>query len=169
MIQKLGLGTAILAVAAVALGAFAPTASAEEGHGDVTLYGRGILHAEGSGLAAFKGRMDLEIDANRGILLVKDIGGNAVVHVEGNGETASWNGFTVYFGTGQATVVGRHVAVIVVGEGLEIDAVGKGWAYLKGRGSFTVNHRGPFPWNEAGNFAPVDDGGADPPPEAPAN
>ena len=169
MIRKLGLGAVILGIAAMALGAFAPSASAEEGRGDVTLVGRGVLDARGTGLAAVKGRMDMHIEADRAILLVKDIAGGAVIHVEGTGETASWNGFTVYFGTGQADIVGRHVAVIVVGKEIDLHVEGKGWAFLKGEGRFTVNGRGPFPWNPNGDFAGIDDGGVDPPPEAPAN
>ena len=165
MLRKLGIAAVVVASATIAFAALTPAAGAEEGRGDVVLRGRGVLDAHGTGVAAVKGRVDMQVDANRGILLVKDIAGDAFVRVNGNGETAHWNGFTVYFGTGEASIVGSHVAVIVVGTDIDLHAAGKGWAYLKGRGHYFVNGEGPFPWNPDGAFAGVDDGGADPPPE----
>jgi hypothetical protein len=165
MLKKLGLITAIVASIMVAGASIAPAASAEDGRDHVVLRGRGVLDASGTGVAAVKGRVDMQVNANRGILLVKDIGGDAFVRVDGNGGSAQWNGFTAYFGTGEATIVGSHVAVIVVGTDIDLHAAGKGWAYLKGRGSYFVNGEGPFPWNPDGAFAGVDDGGADPPAE----
>ncbi|MBI5288345.1 MAG: hypothetical protein HY873_05180 [Chloroflexi bacterium] len=166
MFKKLGIVAALALAAGIAFAAIAPAASAEEGRGDVVLRGRGVLDAHGTGVAAVKGRVDMQVNANRGILLVKDIAGDAFVRVDGTGGTAHWNGFTVYFGTGEATIVGSHVAVIMVGTDIDLHAAGKGWAYLKGRGHYFVNGEGPFPWNPDGAFAGVDDGGADPPPEA---
>ncbi len=165
MLKKLGLITAIIATIAVASVAMAPAASAEGERDDVVLRGRGVLDAHGTGVAAVKGRVDMQVNANRGILLVKDIAGDAFVRVDGNGGTAEWNGFTVYFGSGEATIVGSHVAVVVVGTDIDLHAAGKGWAYLKGHGRYFVNGEGPFPWNPDGAFAGVDDGGEDPPAE----
>ena len=90
------------------------------------------------------------------MLLVKDEAGDAVVAVAGSGGTVNWNGFTVYFGiNGRAHVTGSHVAVIVIGEDIDLHAVGIGWAYLKGHGTFEVNNRGPFRWSTDGTFAAV--------------
>lgn len=160
----------VLGVAAVALlvgmSVLAPAASAEEG--EVIIGGQGTLSAHGNGVAALKGRMELSANANRGILLVKDIAGDAEVDVRGIGGSGSWNGFDVYYGAGAAHITGSHVAVIIIGTDIDLRAHGKGWAFLKGRGSYWVNGHGPFAWDPAGGFAGVDDGGADPPPEDPA-
>lgn len=146
--------SAMLGVAGVAFSAFAPTASAAAPN--AVLRGTGVLDARGSGLVAVKGRMDLAVSADRGILLVKDIAGDADVEVTGDGGTGEFHGFDVYFGTGSAHITGSDVAVIVVGNDIKLHVVGKGWAYLKGRGHFMVKNRGPFPWNESdGGFAPV--------------
>jgi hypothetical protein len=154
MIKRLSILTAILGTAAIAFSAFASSASASAP--SAVLRGTGILDARGSGLVAVKGRIDLEVSADRGILLVKDIAGDADVDVTGDGGTGQFHGFDVYFGTGSAQITGSDVAVIVVGKDINLHVVGKGWAYLKGRGQFMVNNRGPFPWNESdGGFAPV--------------
>ena len=80
--------------------------------------------------------------------------GDADVDVRGTGDSADFHGFTAYFGiNGRAHITGSDVAVIVVGKDIDLHVVGKGWAYLKGRGTFEVNNRGPFPWNDAGRFA----------------
>jgi hypothetical protein len=90
------------------------------------------------------------------VLLVKDEAGDAVVRVAGDGGTASWNGFTVYAGFhDRAHVTGSNVAVIVVGNDIDLHVVGAGWAFLKGDGTFEVNNRGPFRWTREGAFASV--------------
>ena len=161
------IGGALLGMTMVAMAALAPAASAEEG--DAFVSGQGTLSAHGNGIGALKGRLELAANANRGILMVKDLAGDAEVDVRGVGGTASWNGFDVYFGTGAVHITGSHVAVIIAGTNVDLRAHGKGWAFLQGRGSYWVNGHGPFAWNPDGAFASVDDGGADPPPEAPAN
>jgi hypothetical protein len=154
MLKKLTLVAAITAVAALSVAAFAPATSAD---GGTRLVGRGVLDAQGDGLVAAKGKMDLTATADGGVLLVKDIAGDARVHVRGQGGSTTWHGFTVYFGfEGQARVTGSDVGVIVVGENIDLTAIGKGWAYLKGTGEYMVNNHGPFPWNPDGGFASVE-------------
>jgi hypothetical protein len=159
MLQKITMLTGVLAIAAMALMAFAPSVHAEDPapeRDNTFLRGRGVLDAQGDGLVAVKGKMDLYVRAERGVLLVRDIAGNAAVRVDGDGRTASWNGFTVYFGfNGDAHVTGTDVAVIVVGQDIDLHVVGAGWAYLKGEGTFEVNNRGPFRWTPEGAFASV--------------
>ncbi len=168
MLKKVGLIAGLAVGVMLALAALAPEASAEEGRGHVRLQGEGTLTAHGDGLAAVRGRIEATVSARGGVLLVKDVAGDAVVEVHGHGDTASWNGFDVYFGAGEATISGSDVAFVVVGNNVELTATGKGWAYLKGKGSFYVNDRGPFCWTFDGRFAPVD-GAVDPLPEAEAN
>lgn len=161
------IGGVVLGLAMAATAALAPAASAEEG--DVVVSGQGTLSAHGNGIVALQGRVELAANANRGILMVKDLAGDAEVDVRGVGGTASWNGFDVYFGAGAAHITGSHVAVIIAGTDIDLRAHGKGSAFLQGRGWYWVNGHGPFAWSPDGAFASVDDGGADPPPEAPAN
>ena len=79
-----------------------------------------------------------------------------MVRVEGDGRTASWRGFTVYFGyDGEATITGRKVGVLVIAENISMHVAGKGIAYLQGRGNYFVNGRGPFPWSPDGAFAGI--------------
>jgi hypothetical protein len=156
----------MLAVAAGALAllfaAVAPTAPAlaqdgEGGRDGTFLRGRGVLDARGDGLVAVKGHLvEYDAAADRGILLVKDLAGDMTFDVEGEGDcTARYYGFIACFGTGEAHITGSDVAVILVGNNLNVHAAGKGWAYLKGRGNYFVNGHGPFPWNPDGGFAGV--------------
>lgn len=160
MLKKLGLVAGMLGVLALAAAAFAPAATYAADPPpevpSVILRGAGVLDAQGNGVAAVKGAMDLKVSASEGVLLVKDLDNDAYVRVEGNGQTAHWNGFTVYYGFhGEARVIARDVAVIVVGKDIDLHVVGKGWAFLKGRGTFTANGRGPFDWNDQGVFGSV--------------
>ena len=158
MFRKLSLLAALVGEASMAAIAFAPSASAEEPprRPGTTLAGAGVLDAQGDGLIAVRGRMNLEVSADEGILLVKDVDGDAVVRVDGNGRTAQWNGFTVYFGfNGTATVKARDAGVVVVGKNIDLHVEGRGWAFLKGEGEYTVNGEGPFPWSPEGGFAGI--------------
>ncbi len=159
MFKKLGLLGGTGGVVALAASAFAPATYAADPPPEVPsviLRGAGVLDAQGNGVAAVKGAMDLHVSASEGVLLVRDLDNDAYVHVEGNGQTAHWNGFTVYYGFhGEARVVARDAAVIVVGKDIDLHVVGKGWAFLKGRGSFTANGHGPFAWNDEGVFGSV--------------
>lgn len=160
MFRKLSLLAALAGVASMAAIALAPAASAEEPTrpGGTTLVGAGVLDAQGDGLVAVRGRMNLEVSADEGILLVKDVDGDAVVRVDGNGRTAQWHGFTVYFGfNGTATVRARDAGVVVIGKNIDLHVEGRGWAFLKGDGEYTVNGEGPFPWSPDGGFAGIAD------------
>lgn len=160
MFKRISILAAVLGAFALAFAAFAPAtpALAEDGdRGGTFLRGRGVLDARGDGLVAVKGHVvEYEASADRGILLVKDLAGDMTFEVEGEGDcTARFHGFIVCFGTGSAEITGNDVAVILVGNNLNVHAAGKGWAYLKGRGSYTVNGHGPFPWNPDGGFAGI--------------
>ena len=156
MLKKLGMLAAVTAIAGVAFAAFAPAANAAPPRPDVVLAGRGVLDAHGTGVAAVKGLIDYHATADEGILLVKDIKGDARIDVQGNGETANWHGFTVYFGFhGEASIQGTDVAVIAVGRGIDLHVFGRGWAYLKGNGEFRVNGGDAHPWTDEGAFAGI--------------
>lgn len=161
MFKKLGITAAILAVASMAFAALAPAASAADPvpatpRPDVLLHGAGVLDAHGTGVAAVKGKLDEHVRADEGILLVKDLNGDARIDVDGFGGTGEWRGFKAYFGFhGSAHIVGSDVAVIVVGRDIDLHVTGRGWAFLKGQGTFTANGHGPFRWTEDGVFGSV--------------
>ena len=161
MLKRMAIAAAVLAVAGMAFSAMAPGASAAEPtpaarRPDVLLRGTGVLDAHGTGAAAVKGLMDYRATADEGILLVKDISGDARVDVDGFGGTGEWHGFKAYFGIrGNVHIVGTDVAVIVVGHDIDLHVAGKGWAFLKGEGVFTANGRGPFRWTQDGVFGSV--------------
>ena len=158
MLKRISMLAGLLGIAALAFAAVAPALPAsaqEETERDGTfLAGRGHLQARGDGVVAVKGRLEYTAHADRGILLVKDVAGDAQIDVNGEGSCdGAFHGFIVCFGTGTAHITGSDVAVILVGNNLGVDVVGKGWAYLQGRGVYFVNGRGPFPWNPDGGFA----------------
>ncbi len=158
MFKRLSIVAGALVAAVIAFGAFAPAmpASAEDERDGTFLRGEGVHEARGDGLIAVKGRMNYKAHADRGVLLIKDIAGDAEIDVQGEGDcSAEWNGFMLCFGTGEAHITGSHVAVILVGNNIGVSVEGKGWAYLKGRGQYKVNGHGPFPWNPDGGFAGV--------------
>jgi len=133
-----------------------PTPAPTVESGRTVIGGTGVLDAQGSGLVAVRGAMDLKVSASEGMLLVRDFNNNAVVRVDGNGQTAQWLGFTVYFGfNGNATVLAPNAGVIVIGKDINLHVVGRGWAFLKGQGEFTANGLGPFPWTSNGAFGSV--------------
>jgi len=156
MFKRLSIAATIIGATAVAFAAFAPAASAATPPPapEAVIAGRGLLTAQGTGVVAVKGRMDYHATADEGVLLVKDIGGDAHVDVDGHGGTGEWNGFKVYFGFhGSAHVVGSDVAVIVIGRNIDLQVFGRGWAFLKGHGTYRVNGGEPRPWTDDGAFA----------------
>ena len=158
MFKHLTIIGGVLAAVIIAFATMAPATNvaAEDERDGTFLRGEGVLEARGDGLIAVKGRMDYKAHADRGVLLVKDIAGDAEIDVQGEGDcTAEWNGFMLCFGTGEAQITGSNVAVILVGNNIGVNVEGKGWAYLKGRGQYKVNGHGPFPWNPDGGFAGV--------------
>jgi hypothetical protein len=159
MFKKLTLLAAIVGASALGFAAVAGTASAAQPRPprpNVVVRGAGVLDAQGTGIVAVKGLIDYTATADGGILLVKDIAGDAQVDVTGTGGTTEWRGFKVYFGiNGAAHITGSDVGVIVVGSNISLHVSGKGWAYLHGTGTFSVNGGGSIAWNPEGGFAPV--------------
>ncbi len=150
MIRKLlGLGAALAAIALVAVAAGAAPASA------AVVAGSGTLTANGTGVVGVRGAGDETASATNGIILVKDIGGGATIDITGATGHAPYGEFTAYFGFTSAHVSGSQIAVVVVGQNINLTATGRGWAYLKGNGTFSVNGGELQPWNPNGGFAGI--------------
>ena len=117
--------------------------------------GAGAVTATGTGVVGVRGLVDEQVAATNGILLVKDIGGGANIDVIGATSQAPFGEFTAYFNFTSAHVTGTQVAVIVVGQDIGLTATGRGWAYLKGTGTYTINGGAPQPWHPDGGFAGI--------------
>lgn len=149
---------AVLAMAGSALFGLPLTASADDSAtGSVRLEGVGVLVAEGSGLAVLDGRMNFHGSARSGVLFVKDKAGDARIQVEGYGRKIELpGGGLIYLGFhGRAHILGSDVTVAVFGQGIKIHVVGKGTAFLKGRGWYRVNGLPPQPWSAEGTFLEI--------------
>ncbi len=152
--KRLHLVAAALAVAAVCgFAVLAPIASANGGgngggngdHGKDKDKGKngfpfdkipGVLDAEGDGIQAAAGALNMELCAEEGLLLVKK--GNSTISEVTSTESVEWLGLIVYFGfTGCVEISGEKAAALVVGTGLTLHAEGFGIAFLKGTGSYT--------------------------------
>src|SRR5438034_568515 len=149
MFRKLSAVGLIVAASFVAITAGAGPASA------AVAAGGGTLTANGTGGVGARGLLDEQVTATNGILLVKDIGGGATIDVVGATSHAPFGEFTAYFGFTSAHITGTQVAVIVVGQDIDLTAIGRGWAYLKGTGTYTVNGGATQPWRADGGFAGI--------------
>jgi hypothetical protein len=153
----------LILVAAAAVGAsmftLAPATSAEEGTGQVTLAGSGVLRAAGTGFAHLRGAMDFRGSAQAGVLVVHDHGGNALIDVEGYGQRVELpDGGVAYYGFhGSAHIRGRDVQLDLLAKGIRFRAIGKGVAFLAGRGWYSVNGFPPQPWSDAGATVELSD------------
>ena len=144
-----------LAVLAVSVAAWAAPASAEGGDGGdgPGWLAPGVLEAEGEGIAAAAGKLDLRLCAEEGILLTK---GETAVPDGSYDESVEWLGLHVYFGfSGCAEVEGYWVAALIVGQGLTLRAEGVGIAFLKGEGSWTKSGGETGDWSEEGEILKI--------------
>ncbi|HYM15740.1 MAG TPA: hypothetical protein VEZ14_09280 [Dehalococcoidia bacterium] len=159
MLKKSSIAVGLMCAAVVTFAAAVPSASADTTPGaNVVLVGRGTLSAQGTGVAAVRGLMDYHASANRGILMVKDMRGDAFIDVDVHNydSRARWDGWTIFFGFhGPAHITGTDVGVVLVGGGLDVNVTGRGWAFLKGDGTYSVNGGTPQPWSADGGFAPL--------------
>ena len=109
--------------------------------------GTGVLDAQGSGLAGVIGRGKITASGS-GVLWIKDRGGDAVIHVRGDGDMTKFpGGWVLYTGfNGRAYIAGSAVEVMAIGVRITLHAEGTGRFYLRGRGTYTTNHsRGEWP------------------------
>lgn len=156
MFKQTSLLIGLVAALALSAAAWAAPTSAEGGHdgGDRTYWlAPGVLEAEGEGIAAAAGKLDLRLCAEEGILLTK---GEAAVPDGSYDESVEWLGLHVYFGfSGCAEVEGYWVAALIVGQGLSLRAEGVGIAFLKGTGSWAKSGGETGDWSEDGEIIKI--------------
>ena len=141
----------LMVVAVVAMLVVAPAVYAEEPRGEEQLRGEGSLTAHGDGLAILAGRGTVDLSGN-GILWVKDRAGDALIEVTGQGETKEYpDGWFQYAGFhGTAHVRGSGIVVVAAGVNVELNAHGRGIAWLWGHGSYQSSADGAGEWRTVG-------------------
>jgi hypothetical protein len=157
MFKRIWIALGVAAALAVAAAAWAPQASAREGgdgDGDRPHWEHwlvpGVLEAEGEGIAAAGGKLNIRICAEEGILLTK---GEGSLPDGSYDEVVEWLGLHVYFGFhGCAELEGRWTAALVVGQGLTLRAEGVGIAFLKGEGTWAKAGGDSGDWSEEGEI-----------------
>ncbi len=112
--------------------------------------GTGAIWAKGNGKALIEGRGSVRVSGN-GVLVIKDLAGNARIKVRGYGKKVRLkDGTLVYYGfKGRAYVRGSHIKVKITGRNIRLLARGRGRVILKGQGIYkTRGKRGK--WSKQG-------------------
>jgi hypothetical protein len=153
MFKRISIMLGAVVVLAAGVVAWMPSATAHgsgDGEGSGWDYWRlpGVLEAEGEGIAAAAGALNLRLCTSEGILLTR---GDAAVSEGSYDDVIEWLGLHVYFGfTGCAELHGKWVAALAVGHGLELRAEGVGIAFLKGDGTWGKDTGESGAWSEDG-------------------
>jgi hypothetical protein len=157
MFKRISITLGALAVLALSASAWAPAAQAEGGDSDRPRWDSwlapGVLEAEGDGIAAAAGKLNLRLCAEDGILLAK---GEHTVADGSYDEVVEWLGLHVYFGFhGCAELEGHWVAALAVGQGLTLRAEGIGIGFLKGEGTWAKSGGDSGEWSEHGEIIKI--------------
>lgn len=158
MFKRITMTLGAIAVLAMSAAALSPAVSAQGGgDGDTPRWEDwllpGVLEAEGDGIAAAAGALNLRLCAEEGLLLTK---GETAVPDGTYDDSVEWLGLHVYFGFhGCAEVEGHRVAALVVGHGLTLRAEGIGIAFLKGEGSWAKSGGETGSWTEDGKILKI--------------
>ncbi|MDW7731673.1 MAG: hypothetical protein SCH66_04480 [Methanolobus sp.] len=117
--------------------------------GLVVLNGNGTLAAEGDGTAVISGNFTLNFAADGAMLVIKDMAGDAEINTEDatfdssnvdSGNSDYNNRAYVYHNlTGDVTIEGSRLTVMLRGSGISLDVDGTGTAMLSGDGTYEVN------------------------------
>lgn len=120
--------------------------------GVVSLDGNGILEADGNGSAVLSGNLSLNFSATDGKLVIKDMAGDAVINtddasyessnIDSGNSTYNNRAFVYHNITGDVTIEGSRLTVMLRGEEISLTAKGTGTAVLAGDGSYTVTKDG---------------------------
>ena len=111
-----------------------------EADGSAALRGAGFMDAEGDGICFVGGRGTVRLLEGKGILWVKDFGGDAQIDVTGYGERKVFeDGWIQYAGVrGRANISGSRIVVGVAGVDIDLHARGIGRAMAWGHGTLRV-------------------------------
>jgi hypothetical protein len=120
--------------------------------GVVLLNGTDSLEAEGTGTAVISGNISMELTASNAKLVIKDMAGDAVINTDdanydssnmdaGNSEDNN-RAFVYHNITGNVTIEGSRLTVMLRGDEISLTAEGTGSVVLAGDGSYTVTTDG---------------------------
>ena len=135
-------------------GSWDPDAGTAVAVGTAAASGQGLFVAHGRGVVAVRGTVTYRSGTPAGVLLVKDIAGNATIDVSG-GVRGEFMGFTAYAGFNSATISGSDVGMVVAGVDLYVTATGTGLAYVLGDGAYSLNGATSDSWTIRGRFVDV--------------
>jgi hypothetical protein len=120
--------------------------------GVVLLNGTDSLEAEGEGTAVISGNISMELTASNAKLVIKDMAGDAAINTDdanydssnmdvGNSEDNN-RAFVYHNITGNVTIEGSRLTVMLRGDEISLTAEGTGSVVLAGDGSYTVTKDG---------------------------
>lgn len=117
--------------------------------GLVVLTGEGTLEADGDGTAVISGNFSLNFNATDAKLVIKDMAGDADINTTSatfdssnvdSGNSDDNNRAFVYHNlTGDVTIEGSRLTVMLRGTDMDLEVEGKGTAMLSGEGEYAVN------------------------------
>lgn len=121
----------------------------EQREGVIVLSGEGTLEATGNGTVVISGDVVIDLTVTDAKLVVKDLAGDAVINVDDaeyetsnidSGNSTDNNRAFVYHNiTGDVTIEGSRLTVMIRGDDIDLTAEGTGTAVLAGTGSYTVD------------------------------
>lgn len=120
---------------------------------DATLIaGRGTLAASGAGTARVAGSFVLVGSMDGGWVKVSGLAGPDIVRVTGFGSRTRLADGSILFRNvhGKVYVAGRRVVVTLSGPHIRFIATGRGIAWLRGVGTYSVNGGRPQRWSSIG-------------------
>ncbi|KGK97707.1 hypothetical protein LI82_07965 [Methanococcoides methylutens] len=112
--------------------------------GFVNMAGEGPFNAEGDGTIVLSGQLNVTISATDAMLVIKDLAGDAEIDIKGeydlvNEEANDGCCAFVYDNfTGDATINGSRITIMIRGEDMTVFAEGSGSASLSGEGSYQI-------------------------------
>ncbi len=120
--------------------------------GVVHLSGTGSLEAEGDGTAVLSGNITLGFSATDAKLVIKDMAGDAVINtddadygssnIDSGNSTDNNRAFVFHNVTGDVSIEGTRLTVMIRADDISLTAEGSGSAVLAGEGSYNVTGDG---------------------------
>ncbi|MBN2110775.1 MAG: hypothetical protein JW705_06785 [Methanosarcinaceae archaeon] len=117
--------------------------------GLVVLTGEGTLEADGNGTAVISGNFSLDFNATDAMLVIKDMAGDASIstsdasydssNVDSGNSDDNNRAFVYHDLTGNVTINGTRLTIMLRGTDMDLVVEGKGTAMLSGDGTYIVN------------------------------
>ncbi|WP_440951644.1 hypothetical protein [Methanococcoides sp. FTZ1] len=112
--------------------------------GFVNMAGEGPFNAEGDGTIVLSGQLNVTISATDAMLVIKDLSGDAEIDITGEYDLVNEEkdddccAFVYDDFTGDATINGTRLTIMIRGEDMTIFAEGSGSSSLSGEGTYHI-------------------------------